>query len=618
MPTRAAPRLSGVKFIGYAALLIVAVNLIAGLFLEAKLRRQLHQRIAEDLHESALVVEYGFSAAGDAFDRRFADDTADRMASILDARVSVIRADGEVLGDSSIELHELSLAEDHSTRPEIVAALTVGEGSSTRQSNTVHADLLYLAKQIAQRHEGLPVVVRVARPLRLIEEEVAALRLLLAYAALMCLIAASVGGGLLSIVATQNFRGVLSSARSRAFNPDGAAKHTGAKPASSIEPLNASFVRLSEELMTTMEELADERDRFRVVLKSMQEAVIALNARFEVTLLNPAARRFLSISDDAEGSPLRDVTSVSEVVALAESSGPARETEFSITLHTDHVPGPAANKETHILLARATPQSDGGRLIVMHDVTEIRRLERVRQDFVANVSHELRTPVSIIRANAETLLSIDARPDAPERKFTEALMRHADRLGRLITDLLDISRIEVGKYLIESQPTKIAALVRRAIEGVDSKATVKGMSVEIDIPETLSAYADPKALEQVVTNLTENAVKYALEGGSLTISAREDGGQVLMEFADDGPGIDPIHRPRIFERFYRVDPGRSREMGGTGLGLAIVKHLMEAMQGNVGVVANKPRGSRFWLTIPREPTADGAASPRVDAAGEAR
>jgi len=237
----------------------------------------------------------------------------------------------------------------------------------------------------------------------------------------------------------------------------------------------------------------------------------------------------------------------------------------------------------------------------MHDVTDIRRLETIRRDFVANVSHELRTPVSIIRANAETLLSLESSLSSQERRFVEALLRHAHRLGRLITDLLDISKIEVGKYPISAEPTKLALLGRRAIEAVEHKAAGKRMTLHCELSEELSAMADPKALEQVMVNLTENAVKYGTEDCTLTIRGSERDGRILLEFADDGPGIEAIHRPRIFERFYRVDPGRSREMGGTGLGLAIVKHLVEAMDGDVGVVPNDPRGSVFWVALPPVP-----------------
>jgi two-component system phosphate regulon sensor histidine kinase PhoR len=252
------------------------------------------------------------------------------------------------------------------------------------------------------------------------------------------------------------------------------------------------------------------------------------------------------------------------------------------------------------ILARATPQADGGVVVVMHDVTEIRRLETIRRDFVANVSHELRTPVSIIRANAETLLNgALERPDQA-RRFVDALLRHADRLGRLISDLLDISRIEAGKYPIEPRSLKLAPVVRRIFESVDVRAQTKQMTLSMKIDDDLVLVADAKALEQVLLNLVENAIKYTPERGNIEVHARREGDCVRIEIMDDGPGIDPIHRPRIFERFYRVDPGRSREMGGTGLGLAIVKHLVEAMRGRVGVDGRTPSGSVFWVVMPAQ------------------
>ena len=233
----------------------------------------------------------------------------------------------------------------------------------------------------------------------------------------------------------------------------------------------------------------------------------------------------------------------------------------------------------------------------MHDMTEIRRLERVRRDFVANVSHELRTPITVIRANAETLLdgALDDRERGP--KFVEAMHRSAERLTRLVADLLDLSRIEAGHYVTELQPVSVARVVEGILEGLEGKAIERQIEIAADVDDRLEVEAASMGLSQVLQNLLDNAIKYTPTGGHIVVRTRATEDVVRIEIEDDGPGIEPHHRERIFERFYRVDTGRSRAMGGTGLGLSIVRHLAEQMNGRVGVEPGARRGSVFWVEL---------------------
>jgi two-component system phosphate regulon sensor histidine kinase PhoR len=235
--------------------------------------------------------------------------------------------------------------------------------------------------------------------------------------------------------------------------------------------------------------------------------------------------------------------------------------------------------------------------VVLDDVTEVRRLERVRKDFVANVSHELRTPISVIKANAETLLEGALDDPAAARRFVEGLYRHAERLGRLVGDLLDISRLESGRREMAVEPVALAEVADEVVESLRGEAEAKGVTITSSLPESLELNADAKALEQVFFNLIDNAIKYSPTGSRVELAAVPESTAVRVEVRDDGPGVDPKHRERIFERFYRVDPGRSREMGGTGLGLSIVKHLVEAMGGELGLEPRRPRGSVFWFRL---------------------
>ena len=353
--------------------------------------------------------------------------------------------------------------------------------------------------------------------------------------------------------------------------------------------LAGSFNRLYDELQGTLRTLAAERGCFEAVLQSMSEAVLVVDAEQRVTMVNPALLAILGRRQTPVGRPLSEVMDTPELDELAKCG---LEGAASAELTVE-------GKTPRRVLARAMPlQSTGGTVIAMHDVTEMRRLETIRKDFVANVSHELRTPVSIIRANAETLL--DGALDDPERarSFVEALHRNSERLSRIISDLLDLSRVEAGRYQFEMVNVPLDHAVERAAEAVEPKADDRDVAIELSIPEGLSAWADAKALDQILLNLLDNSIKYTPEGGHVSVRVEERAGLVRVEVQDDGPGIKPEHRARIFERFYRIDPGRSRDMGGTGLGLAIVKHFVESMGGRVGVEPAFPRGSIFWVTLP--------------------
>ncbi len=354
--------------------------------------------------------------------------------------------------------------------------------------------------------------------------------------------------------------------------------------------LVGSMAELSDELSHTVDALARERDRFQAVLENMTEAVIAVDAERRITLVNRAAIELLELHSDPVGRPVVEVLRVpgfQKALEAAERGHQASE-EFEITASL-----------TKRVLAHASPRQESvGTVVVMHDVTELRRLETMRRDFVANVSHELRTPVSIIRATAETL--DEGAIDDPKhaRRFLDALIRNSERLGRLISDLLDISRIEAGEYALETSPVDLQTAAARAIESVASHADERDITLELDLDDELCLVADANALDQVLLNLVGNAVKYTRGGGRVVIRARSADDQVVVEVEDDGPGIPAQQRDRIFERFYRVDFGRSREVGGTGLGLSIVKHLVTSMDGQVGYKPATPRGSIFWFVLP--------------------
>ncbi len=343
---------------------------------------------------------------------------------------------------------------------------------------------------------------------------------------------------------------------------------------------------LADDATRSHEALAREKLLLAAVADGLTQGVIAVDDEHKIELLNDAARRMLGVTSTPVGEPLIEFVRVPQAFELIESAAAAH---AEVQLPN----GPRT------LIRVARKYGGQGRVLLLEDVTAMRRLETVRRDFVANVSHELRTPVAVIRANAETLLAGAKDDPVMAPKLIDGLHRNAERLARILADLLDLSRLDAGQYRLELGHVSVATLVEQSLTAVGPQATARQVTIHVDIPDEIGVRADAKALDQIFVNLIDNAVKYTRASGQVWIAARAEGEHVRIEVRDDGPGIAEKHRERLFERFYRADPSRSREAGGTGLGLSIVKHLAESMNGAVGLVPNEPQGSTFWLSLPR-------------------
>ena len=332
--------------------------------------------------------------------------------------------------------------------------------------------------------------------------------------------------------------------------------------------------------------LARERVLLSSVAEGLTQGVIAVDGEHKIELLNDAARKMLGVTSTPVGEPLIEFVRVPAVFELVDGNEAATvEVQLPNGLRT--------------LIRVANRWGGDGRVLLLEDVTTVRRLETVRRDFVANVSHELRTPVAVIRANAETLLAGAKDDPVMGPKLIDGLHRNAERLARILADLLDLSRLDAGQYRMDLTRVEVKAITEQSLTAVEPQATAREVTIDVQIPDGLMVKADPKALDQIFVNLIDNAVKYTKAKGHVWVAARADDTHVRIEVRDDGPGIAEKHRGRVFERFYRADPSRSREAGGTGLGLSIVKHLAESMGGAVGVEPSTPNGSIFWLKLPR-------------------
>jgi two-component system phosphate regulon sensor histidine kinase PhoR len=344
---------------------------------------------------------------------------------------------------------------------------------------------------------------------------------------------------------------------------------------------------LAEDADKSHRALARERMLLAAVADGLTQGVIAVDSDHRIELLNDAARKMLGVTSSPVGELLIDFVRVPELFDLIDS-------DVAATAEVQLPNTPRA------LIRTARKWGGDGRVLLLEDVTAMRRLETVRRDFVANVSHELRTPVAVIRANAETLIAGAKNDPAIAGKLIDGLHRNAERLARILADLLDLSRLDAGQYRLEMSRVLVRPVIEQSLSAVEPHVTQRNVSVKLDVPPELVVRADPKALDHILVNLIDNGVKYGKPDGSVWVEARVDADDhIRIEVRDDGPGIADKHRARVFERFYRADPSRSREAGGTGLGLSIVKHLVESMDGEVGVEPNLPQGSIFWLRLPR-------------------
>lgn len=575
--------------------LFAFVDLLVGIYLEHELRQSLEAGMWSELEHHAEASRAMLELSG-ATGIEDADRVANRAGAATSARITIVDREGRVVGDSEFSVSELATLELHDERPEVLDAFAHRVGRSTRLSTSLGEQMLYVAVLVREQPERW--VVRAALPLGRVHAIVGRMRSAIILAGLISMVIAGSLTLLVSKLVSTTLRSVMSTAHAVA-GPRSRAVEDGSGTGGSSRSLS----HMAAELEQALGLLAAERNRFEAVLQTMDQAVLSLDARQRVRTVNPAARTLLHLRQDVEGQTLLEAVRIPALKELVEKAevGISKSTEFEIS-------GTGRQVE-----ARVTMQGNGGLVVVIIDVTDIRRLERIRRDFVANVSHELRTPISVIRANTETLLS--GAMDEPDqaRPFIEAVLRHAERLGRLVSDLLDISRIEAGRYPLMPTRLYVADTVDHVFDSVEVEATAKDVDLEVEIDAELTISADRKALEQILINLVGNAVKYTGEHGHVTVTARIVEDEMRFEVIDDGQGIDPSHRERIFERFYRVDPGRSRDMGGTGLGLSIVKHLVEAMGGLVGVESRSPHGSIFWFTVPLQPVARSATSSGIRA-----
>jgi two-component system phosphate regulon sensor histidine kinase PhoR len=531
--------------------------------------------------------------------RSVPDSLIDRVCKALGqssgTRITVVDAKGIVRGDSE---RDPATMPNHADRAEIARALAGETGSSVRASETVHEAMMYVAVPLIEAGQ-VRTVVRASVPydavrnsIRMLNRRVAGVAL-----AMFALLA------LLSFGVARHIRRPLKSlgesARSFATGDLGSAPPRA--DIAEIDELGEALAQMASRLSERIATTTRERNEREAMLASMVEGVLAVDSGERVVRMNEACGRILGVSPaHVAGRTIQEAIRNSDLhtfVKRALSSLEPVEAELAMLGDEDR------NLQAHGAVLRDSQGQRAGAIVVLNDVTKMKRLERIRRDFVANVSHELKTPIAAIQGAAETLREGALEKKADATRFVEIIERQASRLDAVIRDLLTLSRIEEDEeHVIALHATPLEGIIRGAVQTCSGKAADKGVSVDVLCPATTQARVDAPLLETAIVNLLDNAIKYSEPGDTVSVRVESNQG-IVVSVEDQGCGIEPRHLSRLFERFYRVDKARSRTLGGTGLGLAIVKHIVQAHGGHVSVNSTPGVGSSFRIHLPL-PTPD--------------
>jgi two-component system, OmpR family, phosphate regulon sensor histidine kinase PhoR len=577
----------------YGVLVVLAIGLL-GLVLGRRIEEHEKQQITDNLRTQAQVVQEAIRGVPVA-------RLQDRVKALADqqdprvVRITLIDADGRVLADSA---QSSETSDNHRNRPEIVAADHQRVGVSVRHSQSVNETLMYFAQRVNLPNSPV-AFIRVARPLDQIEEQLASLREVVATTAAFAALAALVLAAWLSRRIARPIQEVTDAAENVAAGNYGQKVYTAG--GAEVARLARTFNHMSTRLQGQIAQLEQEQQLLRAILGGMVEGVVALDAEQGILFANDRAARLLDFTvggfttRGVVGRKLWDVVrqrTLLDVVQHALKTGHPQKEELNWNA--------LANRSVTVHAARLPGDPPRGAVLVVHDTSELRRLERLRHELVANVSHELKTPLAIIKACAETLLDGAAEDPRHCRSFLTQIAEQGERLERLILDLLSLARIESGTEAFRFENVSIPEAAYDSADRQRPRAEARSQSLEVVAGQPdLWVWVDEEAVREILDNLIDNAVKYTPEGGQIHVRWWGEDEWACLEVKDNGIGIPAHDLPRIFERFYRVDKARSRELGGTGLGLSIVKHLVQSMRGSIVATSQVGVGTTFTVRLPR-------------------
>ncbi len=561
---------------------------VAGLLFASTAARRTDAQIEQTLTAEARLAGELLARAAPASAVAELDAEADRIGGLVGARVTFIAADGRVVGDSSETLEGVARMENHASRPEVVEAREHGLGKGRRHSDTLNIDMLYVAVPVT--HPAI-AFVRVALPLTDIRQQFRSMLAAIAAALVLALAGAAAISWIISARVGHRVHAIA-----------GVAKRYGTGDLSPSgldygdDELGSVARALDDSVQVVGRQLAEQaRDhaRMEAILAGMIEGVIVVDPHGKLQLANVAARRMLRLDDLALGRHYLEFIrhpAIAELVAAALSGRPPDALQLS-----------PPRDPSRTIMARATPAAGGGAhgaVLVLHDITDLRRADQIRRDFVANVSHELRTPLTAIRGYVEALLDTDASGEQG-RTFLGIIARHSERMERLVKDLLRLARLDAGQETLDIISCDTRNLLQGVVADVGPSAESRDQQIEVAVgPGADSLRGDPAKLHDALRNLVANAITYSPEHTTIRIDAGRSDASVDLSVSDEGPGIPDEDLSRVFERFYRVDKSRARDPGGTGLGLAIVKHLIELHGGSVRAENRPEGGTRVTITLP--------------------
>lgn len=590
----------------YIFVILVSFGFIA-FFLDKNLEENSLHNIQSSLIAQARLIENQISTESIQVDDAFyLENLVKVLSPKTKCRITIINSKGKVLADSEKSQEEIPRMENHLNRSEVKAALNGNVGSDTRYSSTLKIDMLYVALPLRDKDTTVGVL-RLALTLESVRKTLFAIRKIVFPGLLLAL---GFAFALASLVASRTINPINRMIQiSRKFSEGDFSRRIIQPSRDEIGELATTLNQMAQDIENKIREIKTQNQKLAAIFNSMIEGVIVIEKGGHIVSINPTVEKIFGVlKKDAEGKIFLEAirnNDIAEVISTILKKGKPVSAEITL-IYPVH----------RIFEVNAATIFDNdaisGCLVVIHDITEIRRLETVRSDFVANVSHELKTPLTSIKGFVETLLEGALDDKENNRNFLKIIQDHTERLNKLIDDLLSLSHLESKEMILNKKSFNLKQQLQEVISGFKSQLKKMSLEVSNDLPVNIMVNADKDRIEQVFTNLIDNAIKFNKENGTIRIYAQEINpvrettkfsngvnGKIKIFVEDSGIGIPSKDIPRIFERFYRVDKARSRELGGTGLGLSIVKHIVELHGGSVGVESAEGFGSKFWFILPK-------------------
>jgi two-component system phosphate regulon sensor histidine kinase PhoR len=576
----------------FLIIIIISLSLEAWYF-NRHSRQFFLENTEKELMVRARLIEFKITEilSGKPVQNQKLNDLCRDLGESIQTRVTVVAPSGEVMADS---LARTATMENHKNRPEIQTALTGEKGVSIRYSRTLDQNMMYFALPV-EGNTGIAAVIRTAIPLTAIEKNIRSTRNKVFGFLILTVIAAAGVSWYVTRKIIQPLEAIKKGAQ--AFARGDLSNRLAVPDTEELSELARSMNQMAKNLTNRIQEALNRQRELEAVHASMQEGVIAIDNQEKIITINDAAARIFNFpAIEMKNKNVLEVARNYELQSFIRTALSTHEpVEDDILIHQD---------KDHILNIHSSALWDSqdhrmGTLIIFHDITRIRRLEKMHKDFAANVSHELKTPLTTLKGFIETLQEMPDSSSEDRSGFLKILEKNVNRMIELINDLLSLSRLErlegTGVRFADNQ---LFILIQGAVAACGPLAEKKQIQIQITCPQDLTVRVDPVLMEQAIVNLVENAVKYSLKNSQVDICARSTSKDIQIDVRDAGPGIAKEHLPKIFNRFYRVDKGRSRQEGGTGLGLAIVKHIIQYHNGQITVSSVKGKGTVFHIRLP--------------------